>query len=401
MGDAVDENEIEFALGRQPADGMTDSRQYLHAAFKHSIVLLMTKMSTLLSDPNGQMISRRELFAAIGAAAVTIPVASFGQTSAGAQRGTGRGGAQRDTTPLVPPFAATGWKTVWLDHLSYRCSDYAKAAAFYVALMGWKVKSDNGTQAVLEIGDDCGDIIMRSGLTVTAPAALTDASPGATHAQAIFDGFAWGIEPWNTDQVKAELDRRGLSPVADHAGSDYKAFHIKDPDGFDLWITNGTRSLRRKTVANGKLRASLPFKPTNWTTRFVDHLSFEVADYRRSTAFYQALLGWQVRGAPGPGPAWPDSPNSFTVRMGDAAGAIIRNGASGQANRVTATIGHISFGIADWDKDRVRAELIDRGIVYDINGQRMPRADMAGGLESYHVPDAMGWDLQISNRVTP
>jgi len=287
--------------------------------------------------------------------------------------------------------------------------------------MGWKVRSDNGTQAVLEIGDNCGDIVMRSGLTAPAPAALTDASPGATRAEAVFDGFAWGIEPWDTDQVKAELDRRGLLPVADHVGSDYKAFHIKDPDGFDVWITNGTRSLRRKTAANGKLRTSLPFAPTNWTTRFVDHLSFEVTDYRRTTAFYQALLGWQVRSAPGPGPAWPDSPNSFTVQIGDAAGAIIRNGSSGRGNRgsgagatdgatrpatpttppVTATIGHISFGIANWNKDRVRAELIERGIVYDINDQRVPRDDMAGGLESYHVPDAMGWDLQISNRVTP
>jgi catechol 2,3-dioxygenase-like lactoylglutathione lyase family enzyme len=264
---------------------------------------------------------------------------------------------------------------------------------------------------VLEIGDNCGDIVIRGGLTAAAPAALTDASPGATRAQAVFDGFAWGIAPWDTDKVKAELERRGLSPVPDHQGSDYKAFHIKDPDGFDLWITNGSRSLRRKTAANGKLRASLPFAATNWTTRFVDHLSFEVADYRRSTAFYQALLGWQVRGAPGPGPAWPDSPNSFTVLISDTAGAIIRNGASAQTNRgnaappannaVTGTIGHISFGIAPWDKDRVRAELIERGLVYNINGQREPRADMAGGLESYHVPDAMGWDLQISNRVTP
>jgi catechol 2,3-dioxygenase-like lactoylglutathione lyase family enzyme len=312
---------------------------------------------------------------------------------------------QRDTLPIVAPFPATGWKTVWLDHLSYQCADYERAAAFYVALMGWKVKSDNGTQAELEIGDSCGNVVMRSGLASPAPAALTDASPGSTRAQAVFDGFAWGIEPWNTDRVKAELEHRGLSPVADHVGSDYRSFHIKDPDGFDLSITNGTRSLRRKMPANGRLRTSLPFKPTNWTTRFVDHLSFEVTDYRRTTAFYQALLGWKVRSAAGPN-TWPDSPNSYTVRIGDFAGAIIRNGATGRGNipsnrPVTATIGHISFGIANWDKDRVRSELMERGIVYDINGVRIPRADMDGNLESYHVPDAMGWDLQISNRVTP
>ena len=135
---------------------------------------------------------------------------------------------------------------------------------------------------------------------------------------------------------------------------------------------------------------------------FVDHLSYEVADYERSTAFYEALLGWQIRRQIVP-PAWPDSPRSFTVRIGDIAGAIIRNGrgASSASGGVTATIGHISFGIADWSAERVRAELMERDVAYDINGQRTPRNDMAGGLESYHVPDAMGWDLQISNRTSP
>ena len=109
------------------------------------------------------------------------------------------------------------------------------------------------------------------------------------------------------------------------------------------------------------------------------------------------------------------------MRMGDVAGAIIRNSAAGRARGgqagdtsaagsdqrgvvarpMTATIGHISFGIDDWNRDRVRAALIERDVAYTINGQRVPRDDMAGGLESYHVPDAMGWDLQISNRVAP
>ena len=35
------------------------------------------------------------------------------------------------------------------------------------------------------------------------------------------------------DKVKAELDRRGLSPRVDTENS----FHVKDPDGFDLQIS--------------------------------------------------------------------------------------------------------------------------------------------------------------------
>ena len=317
---------------------------------------------------------------AAGAAAMTVPDVLFARHTS---------------------FEPTGWKTVWLDHLSYRCADYEKAAAFYAALMGWKVRSDDGTRAVLEIGDTSGDVIFTGGLTTPAPAALTDDSRRGTRARAVFDGFAWGIEPWNTGAVKAALEQRGLSPVAAHDG-DYQAFSFKDPDGFSVTVSNASRTTRRKTPASGTLKAPAPFKPTRWRTLFVDHLSYEVADFERSTAFYEALLGWQIRRQIIP-PAWPDSPRSLTVRIGDIAGAIIRNGrgASEAGGGVTATIGHISFGIGDWNAARVRSELMERDVAYDINGQRTPRDDMAGGLESYHVPDAMGWDLQISNRTSP
>jgi hypothetical protein len=30
-----------------------------------------------------------------------------------------------------------------------------------------------------------------------------------------------------------------------------------------------------------------------------------------------------------------------------------------------------------------------------------PRPDFTGALQSYHVPDAMGWDLQIGNKIGP
>jgi catechol 2,3-dioxygenase-like lactoylglutathione lyase family enzyme len=356
-------------------------------------------------------ITRRDLLLALAAAgAAALPATLFAQR-----------GAARDTVPLVPPFAPTGWRTVWLDHLSYRCVDYEKAAAFYVALMGWKVRSNDGKQAVLDIGDDSGSVVFRGGLATPAPAALTDEGLGPTRApvRARYDGFAWGIEPWDTATVKAELEKRGLSPIADHVGRDYRSFHVKDPDGFDLWISNASKSLRHPSMGAARLNAAQPFEPTHWKTRFVDHLSFEVADYRRSAAFYNALLGWQVRPGAGGGDDWPDSPRSLTMRIGKVAGAIVRANAAansaagdsagrgGRGSRqsapggVTATIGHISFGIEPWDTERVRQELIKRDVVYTIGGKRAPRDDMAGALSSFHVPDAMGWDLQISNRVHP
>ena len=45
----------------------------------------------------------------------------------------------------------TGWKTVWLDHITYQCTDYKKAAAFYSAVMGWKVRSDDGKRIVMDM----------------------------------------------------------------------------------------------------------------------------------------------------------------------------------------------------------------------------------------------------------
>ncbi len=133
-------------------------------------------------------------------------------------------------------------------------------------------------------------------------------------------------------------------------------------------------------------------------------------DYRRSAAFYQALLGWDVR---------PGNGSQASVQIGDIGGAIIRGNAAARAaarggdaaaatrppapaNGVTAAIGHISFGIEHWDTERVRAELKKRDVVYvNREGQREPRPDMTGNLLSFHVPDAMGWDLQIGNKIGP
>ena len=52
----------------------------------------------------------------------------------------------------------------------------------------------------------------------------------------------WKIEPWNGKKVEAELRKRGLTPVADNQGKDFQSFHVKDPDGWDLQISNVTKA---------------------------------------------------------------------------------------------------------------------------------------------------------------
>src|SRR5947207_7301392 len=168
-------------------------------------------------------------------------------------------GAQKASTIPAPNDAAP-WKTVWLDHISYAVSDYRKSAAFYRDLMGWEIKNDEGQrQATLKIGD-IGEIIIRNNRQATEGAGGNSgaANSGASAAAAsdgqrgrggqprppltgVINHVSWGISPWDTDKVKAELERRGLNPRPDMVGTDFKSFHVLDPDGWDLQISNQTK----------------------------------------------------------------------------------------------------------------------------------------------------------------
>ena len=130
--------------------------------------------------------------------------------------------AEVATAPIKPVFAPTGWRTVALDHITLEMPDYQKEAAFFIALLGWKFRSDDGKQAVLDIGD-WGSAILKQ-----AP----------EQNSAIVKNFCFVIEPWNTKSVESELRKRGLNPVAEKDGKGFESFHVKDPDGWDLQISN-------------------------------------------------------------------------------------------------------------------------------------------------------------------
>jgi catechol 2,3-dioxygenase-like lactoylglutathione lyase family enzyme len=135
--------------------------------------------------------------------------------------------------------AKAPWKTVHLDHISYSVTDYKRSAAFYSGLMGWEIANDNGTnQATLKIGD-VGEIIIRNARRpdgAPAPAAQADRPP----VTGVINHISYGIQPWDTDGVKAELERRGLKPRPDMVGENFKSWHVLDPDGWDLQISNQT-----------------------------------------------------------------------------------------------------------------------------------------------------------------
>ena len=212
----------------------------------------------LLKDFEDGKMTRRQLIQSLALAAVAAaPGASaLAQTAPAAPK-----------PPIPQAFEPTGWKTVWLDHISFQVSDYRRSAAFYRDLMGWTIRNDNGTsQATMNI-NGLGGIIIRNGRAPNAQAAAGAAQPAASGAAppaagtqgggranrppltGVINHISWGVQPWDTDRVKAELEKRGLNPRPDMVGENFKSFHVYDPDGWDLQIGNQTKE-SRETVGD-------------------------------------------------------------------------------------------------------------------------------------------------------
>jgi catechol 2,3-dioxygenase-like lactoylglutathione lyase family enzyme len=284
------------------------------------------------------------------------------------------------TAPIQPVFAPTGWKTLALDHITFEVPDYKKEAAFYIALMGWRLRSDDGKQAVLDIGD-WGSVIFKQ---------------ASQNQSAVVKSFGFVSEPWNAATVEAEPRKRGLNPVAENGGKGLESFHVKDPDGWDLQISNGNglARTRQKTPATGKLSAPAPFPPTGWKTVWLDHLSFQVTNYKASASFYSNLLGWR--------PTY-DEGSQNELMIGDVGDIIIRGGnpndpdlGKSSATPVhNARLDHISFGISPWDTDGVKMELEKRHLGASVDTSTPDDIHVAG-YKSYHTTTPNGYDLQIS-----
>jgi catechol 2,3-dioxygenase-like lactoylglutathione lyase family enzyme len=198
----------------------------------------------LLKDFEDGKITRRMLIRTLALGVTAGPAAiALGQTATAGQPST-----------IPPPTGPAPWKTVWLDHISFQVTDYRRSTAFYRDLMGWEpIKDDGQRQCSMKIGN-IGGIIVRNGrqagAQTTAAATGTGGSAAAGDAgaqggrgnrgpvNAVVDHISFGVEPWDTDKVKAELEKRGLNPRPDMVGDKFKSFHVKDPDGWDLQISN-------------------------------------------------------------------------------------------------------------------------------------------------------------------
>jgi catechol 2,3-dioxygenase-like lactoylglutathione lyase family enzyme len=209
----------------------------------------------------------------------------------------------------------------------------------------------------------------------------------------VVESFCFVIEPWNAENVEAELRKRGLTPVAEYDGKGFESFHVKDLDGFDLQVSNGNglSKSRRTTPASARLSAPAPFESTGWKTVWLDHLSFGVANYKASASFYCNLLGWKETY---------DEGSQNECLMGDVGDIIIRGGNPldpnfGKGGGRRGGIDHISFGIQPWDTDGVKAELEKRGLRAQIDTSTGDDIHVAA-FKSYHTSTPNGYNLQIS-----
>ncbi len=184
-------------------------------------------VSGLLRDFETGKMTRRQLIQALTAAIAAGSAASgMAQTTSSAKQ------------TLPPPQSPTHWKTVWLDHVSYAVSDYRRSAAFYRDLLGWEVIHDDGEkQCTMKVGNIGGIIIRNASSYKGIFDDVQHGSAGQSSTVGVVNHISWGIEPWDTENVRSDLERRSLTARPDMNGK-FKSFHVLDPDGWDLQISN-------------------------------------------------------------------------------------------------------------------------------------------------------------------
>lgn len=296
------------------------------------------------------------------------------------------------TRSITPIFEPTGWKTTALESITFEMEDAAKEAAFFAALLGWRLRSHDDNEVIMDIGN-WGSAVFKQ-----RPLDAFSVSPPSGRKMVV-SGFAFVVEPWDARRIAAELERRGINAVADNRGK-FQSFHLKDPDGWSLQVCNGFGLAGSRAPAR-KIRSAepLPFAPTGWETVWLDHLSFHASDYKKSASFYTNLLGWT--------PSY-DEGSQNELLIGDVGDMLVRGGnpfLTSTPVRAGAFIDHISFGIAPWDVDGVRDALLARGLPAAADtssahlgpdGKYVKDEIHQAAFQSFHTVTPNGFDLQIS-----
>ena len=239
--------------------------------------------------------------------------------------------------------AKSSLKGTAINHVSYESADYNKTRDFYVSLLGFQVSEEDDRQLYLWAGD----------------ALISAKNTPAVHAP-IIDHVGFTVEPWNLNSVEAALRERGLTMRVsrnDPHDTQLKSAFTRDLNGYQVQL--GARDLETKP---GPVASRAPLKAVG-----INHISYQCPDYKKARDFYADLFGAPVSN---------DDGKQAYVWFGDAF-VVVRNSADGNPKPV---IDHVAWTLADWDKDRVSAELKRHGLDarVDATGSSLVTTDLNG-----------------------
>jgi hypothetical protein len=262
------------------------------------------------------------------------------------------------TAPIKPVFPSTGWRTVALDHIVWQVLDDGKEAALYIAL-SWKLRTDDSSQAVLDIGD-WGSAIFQH----------------APVERATVESFCLLSEPWNAAAVEAELRKRGLTP-AENDGRGFESFHVKHPNGWNLQDRQWQRP--RASPSHSCDRQAYRAR-TRDSHRLEDCLARPHLLPRHKLQSHEGSQHEPLIG-------------DIIIRGGNPHAPNFAQSAAAPSRR--PRVDHISFGIARWDTDAVKGTLERHGLHARIDTSTHDDIHVAA-YKSYRTTTPNGFDLQIS-----
>jgi hypothetical protein len=181
------------------------------------------------------------------------------------------------------------------------------------------------------------------------------------------DHFGLTVDPWDLNSVETALKDRGLGVRVsrnDPHDSEGKSAFTRDPNGYNLQL--GAKDLEIKPAP---VVSRAPLKAIG-----LNHIVYRCPDYKRTRTFYADLLGVPVSN---------DDGDQAYLWFGDGF-MVLRNSADGSA----AVIDRVAWTLADWDADRVLAELKRHGLD--------ARPDATG--KSVLTKDLNGYPLQLCSK---
>ena len=108
------------------------------------------------------------------------------------------------------------FKAANIDHVSLHVVDLQRSIDFYRRMFGFSVVSEDRPQEIVRLGNN------------KVLVSLNHGSPAGA-----IDHFAIGIPRFNNESGARYVTQRGGTPLQ----GDYAGFHIKDPDGINVQIS--------------------------------------------------------------------------------------------------------------------------------------------------------------------